>query len=219
MTPVREAATVIHLPPEAPLPALPPSLPRRPYRLIRPLARVLFRVLGWRLDGGFPNEPRQVLIGWPHTSNWDGLIGLLGAAACGIDARIYAKAALFRGPLAWVLRGFGCIPVERDRPGGRVGVAVDRFEAAQASGESFVLALSPEGTRARGDGWRLGFHRIAVQAQVPVAVLSFDYERKRLCVHGALHLSGDEPTDLGAIMDLLSDARGKIPALATPPTD
>lgn len=206
------------LPPEAPLPALPPAVPSRPYRLTRPLARVLLRLLGWRLKGGFPNEARLVLIGWPHTSNWDGVIGLLGAAVCGIDARIYAKASLLRFPLGPILRAFGGIPVERDRPGGLVGAAVDRFARAEASGEGFVLALSPEGTRKATDAWKLGFHRIATQADVPVAILGFDFPRKTMTVHGGVRLTGDVHTDLGAIERLLAGTEGRHHHLATPPT-
>lgn len=207
------------LAPAVPLPALPPRLPRRRYTMGRPLARLLMWALGWRLDGGFPDAPRQVLVGWPHTSNWDGVIGLAGAALCGIDARFYAKASLFRfPPLGWLLREFGGIPVERDRPGGLVGATVERFAHAEASGEPFLLALAPEGTRGRRESWKLGFHRIATRADVPVSVLGFDYPRKRLVVLGGLRLTGDLTADLAAIERRLADVTGKHPALATPAT-
>ena len=86
------------LPTDARLPALPPAVPRRRYPIAKVLGWLLLKALGWRYVGGFTNAPRQVLIGWPHTSNWDGIIGLGAAALCGIDVNVLAKRALFRPP-------------------------------------------------------------------------------------------------------------------------
>lgn len=210
--------TLIDLPIGAPLPALPPTVPTRRYTLAKPIARFILWILGWRLEGGFPDAPRQVLIGWPHTSNWDGVIGLAGAAVCGIDVRIYAKKALFRFPIGWLMREFGGIPVERGQPGGLIGAAVSRFAEAEAAGESFVLAIAPEGTRSGVDGWKRGFYRIAHKADVPVSLLGFDYERKRLVVFGGVMLTGNVEADLARIERVLAPSRGKHHELATPAT-
>ncbi|OZC03145.1 1-acyl-sn-glycerol-3-phosphate acyltransferase [Rubricoccus marinus] len=204
------------LPTDARLPALPPAVPRRRYPIAKVLGWLLLKALGWRYVGGFTNAPRQVLIGWPHTSNWDGIIGLGAAALCGIDVNVLAKRALFRPPVGWILRSFGGIPVERTRPGGLVEEAIERFEAAEASGGTLVLAMAPEGTRGRGEGWKTGFHRIAVRAGVPIAVLCFDYRRKEIGVVGTVVPSGDLDQDLAAISALLVDVRGRHPEKATP---
>ena len=201
----------------AALPALPPRVPKRRHPIAGPVGRAVLGVLGWRFTGGFADYPRQVLVLWPHTSNWDGLIGLAGAAVVGLEIRFLAKRALFRPPLGWLLRHLGGVPVERGRPGGLVGQAVARFEAAEASGEGLHLAILPEGTRARGEAWKMGFHRIATQAGVPVAVVGLDYRTKRLGVIGTVLPSGDVETDLAAIAALLADVRGKHHEKATPP--
>ena len=39
----------------------------------------MLRLLGWRLGGQFPDYPKAVVIGYPHTSNLDGFIMLLTA--------------------------------------------------------------------------------------------------------------------------------------------
>ena len=205
--------------PDASLPALPPSVPSRRYRVARTLGRWTLRLLGWRFVGGFADAPRQVLIGWPHTSNWDGIVGLAAASVCGIDTRIFAKKALFRPPVGWAMRAFGGIPVEREKPGGLVERAVERFAEAEARGEGFVLAVAPEGTRGRGGGWKTGFHRIAVRAGVPIAVVVIDHGRKQIGATGTVVPSGDLAADLAAIESLLVGVRGRHPERETLPTE
>ena len=69
------------------------------------------RLLGWRVDGTLPNLKKYVLIGAPHTSNWDfvlflGLIFYLRA-----NANYMAKAEVFRWPLVgWFFYYCGGFP-------------------------------------------------------------------------------------------------------------
>lgn len=169
-------------------------------------------MFGWRWTGGFPNVPRLVLIGAPHTSNWDGIIGLAAAAVCGIDVRVMGKAELFRFPFRRLLRWVGIIPVQRDAPGGLVEQATARL----SSPEPFALGLAPEGTRARVERWKTGFYRIAVAADVPIAVIGLDWGRRRIGVNGTLLPSGDLQSDLDAIAQILKDVTGKHPELDSP---
>ncbi|HIG76092.1 MAG TPA: acyltransferase [Bacteroidetes bacterium] len=205
------------LPPAASLPALPPSVPSKRYPIAAPLGRLILWLLGWKWVGGFADVPRQVIIGWPHTSNWDGIVGLSAAAVCGLDARIFAKRQLFRPPIGWMLRAFGGTPIDRTKGGGVVERAVERFEQAEAAGEPFVLGIAPEGTRGRREAWKTGFHRIAVRANVPIAIVALDFGRKQIGVVGTLVPSGDLEADLGAIRQQLAGVRGKHPENETPP--
>lgn len=203
------------LPVGALLPALPASVPRRAYpRWIVALGRWLMRTLGWRFVGGFADAPRQVLIGAPHTSNWDGIVGLAAAAVCGVGVRVFAKRQLFIGPIGWLLRQFGGVPVDRDRPGGLVATAVESLSGPEPS----IVAITPEGTRRAVPRWKSGFHRIAVEAGVPVSVVAIDWSRKQIGVVGTLMPSGDLDDDLSAIGALLDGVEGKHPARATLPS-
>ena len=63
----------------------------RAYRpkFIRWLGRSLLYVLGWKVLGSIGEEHAEknlVVIVAPHTSNWDGILGV--AAIAGLDARI-----------------------------------------------------------------------------------------------------------------------------------
>lgn len=202
------------LPPDVLLPALPPSVPRRAYPAwARASGRGLLRALGWRWVGGFPDRPRLVLIGVPHTSNWDGVVGLAAAAACGIGVNVFAKRQLFVGPVGWLLRLFGGVPVARDTPGGLADGAVERLARATP----MIVVIAPEGTRSRVERWKTGFHRIACEADVPIAVLALDWGRRRIGVVGAIEPSGDLDADVDAIGALLDGVVGKHPKRQTPP--
>lgn len=198
------------LPAAATLPDLPPSVPRGHYpRWMRVAGRLLLRALGWRFAGGLPDRPRMVLIGAPHTSNWDGVVGLAAAAACGIGFHVFAKRQLFVGPLGWLLRAFGGVPVDRSAPGGLVRRAVARLD----QGGPVAVAITPEGTRGRVDQWKTGFHRIAREAGVPIAVVALDWGRREVAVVGTLEPSANLEADLGAIGALLTGVRGRHPEL------
>ena len=64
----------------------PPNAPRvRPNAFGRWFGRTLLRLGGLRMVGEFPDLPRVVLIGAPHSSNWDGVWGFGAKLALGLD--------------------------------------------------------------------------------------------------------------------------------------
>ena len=181
------------------------------------VAAALLRLAGWRLlFDGLPAR-QGVAIVYPHTSNWDLPIGLLAKWAIGIDLIFWGKDPLFDVPIlgAW-LRWLGGIPVDRHAPQGIVGEMVARMRRARAADEFLWLALSPEGTRGRREGWRSGFHRVAVEADVPLALAVLDFRARRVGVIGCLQLCGDPGADLAAIARYYAGAEGRHPHLATP---
>lgn len=135
------------------------------------VGRVALRLMGWRMVGALPLLPRYILIVAPHTSNWDFFVGLAAKFALGLRAQWLGKHSLFRGPIGWVLRALGGIPVDRSRPDG----VIEGVLAGMQDAPTFVLALAPEGTRKYIDHWKTGFHRIAVAAAVPVVPVAFDW--------------------------------------------
>ena len=203
------------LPVGAVLPALPDQTQRRAYpRWLRALGAWTMRRMGWRYVGGFADVPHQVLVAAPHTSNWDGIIGFAAAAACGVGFNVFAKRQLFVGPVGWLLRLFGGVPVDRDQPGGLVGRAVARLRGA----EPCTVAVTPEGTRGAVDRWKTGWHRMAVEADVPVAVAALDWGRRQVGIVGTVRPSGDYDADLAAVGALLAGVEGRHPERGTLPS-
>ena len=181
------------------------------------LARALLRLAGWRLQfDGLPSR-QGVLVVYPHTSNWDFPVGVLAKWGIGLPLVFWGKDTLFRVPLfgAW-LRWIGGVPVNRRSPGGAVADMVRRLREARQRGDFLWLALAPEGTRARGPGWRSGFHRVATEAAVPVALAYLDFGRRRVGVHSCLQLSGDAAADMAEIARRYDGVQGYRPAGAAP---
>jgi 1-acyl-sn-glycerol-3-phosphate acyltransferase len=182
-----------------------------------PWARRLLRLAGWRIEHtGLPAR-QGVIVVYPHTSNWDFPVGLLAKWALGLPVRFWAKDSLFRVPLIGpFMRRVGGIPVDRSAAHGLVGSTVAQMKAARDSGDCFWLALAPEGTRKAVPGWRSGFYRVAVGAQVPLGVASLDWGRRVVLLKDFLHLTGDEAHDMARITECLAGVRGRRPECAGP---
>ena len=181
------------------------------------LARWLLRLLGWRMDfQGLPTQQGVILV-YPHTSNWDFPVALLLKWAVGIRVQFWSKDTLFRIPLfgRW-LRWVGGVPVRRSTPQGVVAQMAALMKQKKADGQYFWLALSPEGTRRLTGGWRSGFYRLALQADVPVGLAGLDYSRKRLVFRDFVRLSGNEDHDLARMALALRDVRGRRADAAAP---
>jgi len=194
------------------------DLARRPIQLRgSTLARRLLGIAGWQVVfDGLPAK-QGVLIVYPHTSNWDFVVGVLAKWAIGIPLAFWGKDSLFSVPLfgRW-LRWIGGVPVDRTSPRGAVGEMVIRLYEARREDRFLWLALSPEGTRSYRDGWRSGFYQVALQAEVPLALAFFDYTERRVGVDSFIRLSGDAARDMAAIDARLGQRRGRKPQLAAP---
>jgi len=201
------------------LPPQPQVIEGRPAVQLRGnrLAQALFRLAGWRLVfDGLPGLQGVILV-YPHTSNWDFLVGLLAKSALGLKIRFWAKDSLFRVPVfgAWV-RWLGGVAVNRQSSQGLVGGTVAQMQAAARAGELYWLAMAPEGTRSLATGWRSGAYQVALQAGVPVGLAYFDFARKVVGLHQFVRLSGSPEADFALMAAHLSGAQGKRPELASP---
>lgn len=183
--------------------ALPPIRARR-------WARRLLALAGWRVEVTPPPGPRCVIAVYPHTSNWDFLVGYLAKLAAGLPVHFMGKHTLFRGPLGPVLRRMGGIPVDRRHPAGIIGQLV----AEMTSRPWMWLAIAPEGTRAYVDHWKSGFYRLATAANVPIGLAFIDWRAHVVGLSEYVLPSGDEAADLERIRRAYAGKVGKRPALA-----
>lgn len=140
------------------------------------------RLAGWTIVGTLPDRPRLLLIAAPHTSNWDSCLCLLAMFALDLRVNWLAKHSMFRFPAGAVFRWLGGIAVDRSAGSTATEMAVARF----ATGDPWVLALAPEGTRKRVSAWKTGFYRIAVVAGVPIVPVAIDYAERQIRIMGAV---------------------------------
>lgn len=177
------------------LPPVGPTVPRRGNTLTRWLGRAVLRLLGWRVEGSFPDVPKLVLIAAPHSSNWDFVIGIAVVLALRLRIQFIGKAELFTGLKGWLLRVLGGIPVDRDRPEN----IVDRIAAEVRRSPNMLLGLAPEGTRRHGAAWKTGFHRIAAAAGTPILPVYFDWSRRVLGLLPPVTPSSDMDADIALL--------------------
>lgn len=172
---------------------------------------MILKLIGWRMVGRVPAD-RCVVIGAPHTSNWDFPLALLAFWSLPIEARWVGKHTLFRPPFGWIMRWLGGIPLDRQNTRDFVKQVVDRFEDE----EKLALVIAPEGTRGRRDHWRSGFYWIAHGAGVPIALGFVDYGRRVGGIGESIVPTGDLEADLEKIRSFYADIRGKHPEQVSP---
>lgn len=176
------------------------QVPRRGNAFSRGAGRLLLWLLGWRVEGTVPDLPKMVLIGAPHTTNMDGVIGLATLVGYGIKAGTMIKDSAFKGFMGVLLRWFGAIPINRRSAKGVVEQSVDAFN----NNEKLLLLIAPEGTRHSSPEWKRGFYHIASGAQVPVLPAACDYQRKIITFGPAVFPSGNYEADLNRILDFIA---------------
>jgi 1-acyl-sn-glycerol-3-phosphate acyltransferase len=103
------------------------------------LAGLVLRAARWSAVGTAPRT--GVLVGAPHTSNWDFAMMLLIMWRGGVTPRVLIEKELFRGPLAWLLPRLGGLPLDRDHP----GAVVRQLVREARSGEPFLLGTCQKG--------------------------------------------------------------------------
>jgi 1-acyl-sn-glycerol-3-phosphate acyltransferase len=172
----------------------------------------LLHLFGWRVRYKPLPGPHGIAVVYPHTSNWDFLVGLFAKWAIGLQFRWLAKDSLFKGPIGLAMRYWGGVPVDRSAPQG----ATQRLAQTMLASDWCWVAITPEGTRSYRPYWKSGFYRLALAARVPVLLVYLDYKAKVLSVVDTLELSGDEAADMAAIARVYEGHEALYPALAAP---
>jgi len=180
--------------------------------LTRRLARRLLTLAGWKVMYRAPATKKAVIVFYPHTSNWDFVIGILVRSAIRLPVRFAAKDTLFAWPLGAVFRRLGGIPVNRRERTGFVTQMAAEFRRR----DEFYLAITPEGTRRLTPGWKSGFYRLALEAGVPLGLAFIDYARREIGVVDYLTLVGDEEADFQHIRQNYAGRLGRHPAQQAP---
>ena len=179
----------------------------------RLLARAFWTFGSWKLvTEPAPNRP-TVLIGAPHTSNWDFVVMLAIAWRMRVDVHWLGKHSLFTGWREPIMRGLGGIPVDRTDPSKIVAEVVDRVRA----GEVFALVITPDGTRGGHTHWKSGFHRIAMSTGMPVTFGYLDSVTRTTGLGPTVAMTGDISVDMDRIREFYADKRGIRPQLQITP--
>lgn len=171
------------------------------------LAKYLMRFAGWRVDGTLPDLPKYILIGAPHTSNWDFVLFLGVIFTLRANVKFMGKAELFRSPFGWFFYWCGGVPVDRKKPQGLVEQMVESCNKS----ERFVLTIAPEGTRHHVNEWKMGFYHIANTAGIPLVMAIVDGTQRAVRVGQVFQPTGNMNADIKEVKAFFSGVKGVNP--------
>jgi 1-acyl-sn-glycerol-3-phosphate acyltransferase len=171
------------------------------------LGRCALRLAGWRVDTPAPQAQKYILLAVPHTSNWDFVVMMTAGMALGIWPHWLGKHTLFAPPFGALARALRGIPVDRRAASNMVGQLAAQFQAR----ERLVLVMPPEGTRGRAAHWKSGFYRVALAAQVPVALGYVDFATRTAGIGPLWTPTGDVRADMDVLRAFYAGKQGRHP--------
>jgi len=174
---------------------------------LRFLSNSIMRLFGWRVEGKLPGLPKYIIIGAPHTSNWDFLLFLGVIFWLKGNVKFMGKAELFRSAFGWFFYWSGGIPVDRSKSSGLVEQMLDACEKS----DRFILTIAPEGTRHGVKEWKRGFYHIAKGAGIPIVMAKVDGRRKTMLVGETFYPTEDMEADMKVIQDSFKGMTGVNP--------
>ena len=175
--------------------------------LVRWMSIIVLRLWGWRVDSSAQVPAKCVLIGAPHTSNWDFPLALMICFVLRIDVYWMGKNSLFPPVLGGIMRWLGGIPVDRSQAGNLVQGTIDAFNRS----ERLLVIVPPEGTRGKVTRWKTGFYYIAHGAGVPLGLGYVDFKEKIGGVGKMFYPSGNIEQDMLEIRAFYAGVTGKNP--------
>jgi 1-acyl-sn-glycerol-3-phosphate acyltransferase len=172
------------------------------------LSHVIFKISGWHVKGHVPQEVKKcIMIAAPHTSNWDLLYARCAFYIMGVEVRYTIKKEAMVGPLGWLLKKMGALPVDRSRNNSLVQGMIDILEEA----DKMVIMVTSEGTRKYQPRWRKGFYYAAVGANVPIVLGFLDYAKKEAGVGPTFYPTGNVEADIEEIKNFYRTKTAKYP--------
>ncbi len=170
---------------------------------------LLCKVWGWKIDNRPIEDPKCIILGFPHTCIADYFVFYLYMKSLGDTPNVMMKKEFFKWPLAPVLKWLGAIPVDRSRGAGALKHTIEELR----SRERFHVALAPEGTRKKVKRWKSGFHILARLTGAPVYLGYYDWKNRYITRGEPFPLTRDAEADMLAIQKFYkhSPASGKYP--------
>ena len=172
--------------------------------LLRGLARLILALTGWSTRGEHLEHQRCVLIGAPHTSNWDFPLMLMVVLKLKLRVFWMGKHTLFPFPFGWLMKWLGGIPINRSASHNVVNETVRQY----AENDQLIVLIPPEGTRSKVTRWKTGFYHIANNAEVPILLGYVDASKKEAGFADFYTPTGDLEKDMAEIRAFYATKQG-----------
>jgi len=171
-------------------------------QMIRPLSKfILKKIICWKVIGSLPSNEKYVIAVVPHSSYFDLIIAVLIRTYSGLKIKFIGKKELFNPITSFFFKFLGGIPVDRSKNTNLVDEVVNLFN----QNEIQILAIAPEGTRKKVKKWKSGFYYIALNANLPILMVSFDYIKKEVKINKKFYPTGDINKDFIELEKKVSD--------------
>ena len=148
---------------------------------------ILSKIIGWKVIGSLPVNKKYIIAVVPHSSYFDLIVAVLIRTYSGVKIKFIGKKELFNPVTAFFFRFLGGIPVNRNKNTNLVDAVVNLFHTNKIQ----ILAIAPEGTRKKVNKWKTGFYYIALKAELPILMVSFDYDRKEVKINDKFNPTGN----------------------------
>jgi len=168
---------------------------------------LLYSAMGWTKNITVDLPEKYIICLAPHTSNWDFLIGQLYSRAEGTRINFLMKKEWFFWPLGPIFKKMGGTPVYRDKKTS----LTDNLAKEARRAKTFVLCITPEGTRKPTAEWKRGSYYIAQKAQLPIMLFGLDYQKKTITCTKSFVPTGDIEKEMAEIKTYFKDFKGKKP--------
>lgn len=179
--------------------------------MIRLLAALWLKITGWKFINNVPDDVRSfVVLGAPHTSNYDIFPGVAATRLMKRNARFVIKSEWMKFPFGFFMRKVGALGLDRKRLVEGKMNTTDLMANLFKEHEELVLLIAPEGTRAKRAEWKTGFYFIAEKAKVPIVLGFGDYIKKEYGLGKIIYPKNFEE-DMREIMNFYRNIRGKNP--------
>ena len=143
---------------------------------MRGLGSFVLWCIGWKIIGTLPDEKKMIIVGMPHTSNWDFVIAMAAIQSVGLKVSYMMKKEAFFWPLAGFFKYMGGVPIDRKQKLDVTGQMVEWFD----NNENVWLGITPDGTRTKVARYKKGYLRIAKAANVPIGVIGINGKTKEI---------------------------------------
>lgn len=166
------------------------------------------KLRGYRFVNNLPEGLKSfVLIGAPHTSNWDFVTAMTVIDHLEGDAHFVIKDDWMKFPLNYFFKAIGAIGLDRSQ----IKASMTDIMANYFKGnDQFILLISPEGTRKPNAKWKTGFYYIAEKANVPIVLAYVDKKTKTVGLGKVIYPTNFK-TDMQIISDFYADKVGEKP--------
>jgi 1-acyl-sn-glycerol-3-phosphate acyltransferase len=170
--------------------------------MIKALSKfILKKIICWKVIGSLPSNEKYVIAVVPHSSYFDLIIAVLIRTYSDLKIKFIGKKELFNPITSFFFKFLGGIPVDRSKNTNLVDEVVNLFD----QNEIQILAIAPEGTRKKVKKWKSGFYYIALNANLPILMVSFDYIKKEVIINNKFYPTGDIKKDFIELENKVSD--------------